>query len=121
ERRTYRGVNHRLHLGIVEAILRLPLELRLSDEHAQDAGEALTDIVRSKCHTTWSQFMCLDVVAYSFRESCSQTRLVGSTRRGRNAVDVAPEVFVSRLGPLQSHLDARPVLSAQVKGWTVYG
>ena len=64
QRRTDSGIDGRQHLGIVQTILGLPLELRLLDEQAEHAGEAFADVFGSERDALGRQIVRLDVVPH---------------------------------------------------------
>ena len=105
EARPHQPVNGRHHLGIVQAILGLPLELRFLDEDRQDAGEPLANVLSAERHALRRQVVGLDVVADRLAEPGAEAALVRATRGGGNAIDVAAEALVGGLGPLQHDLE----------------
>jgi hypothetical protein len=118
ERRTHRGIDRREQLGVVQAILRLALELRLCQEHAEHAGETLANVFGGERHALRRQVVCLDEVPHRLAHARAQAVLVRSAGSGRDAIGVAPEVLVGRLGPLQHHIHAHPVEPLQ-REWRV--
>ena len=106
----HQAVDRRHHFGIVEAILGLALELRLLDEHRQDAGHAFANVFGGERHALRRQVVRLDVIADRLAEPGAQAVLVRAARSGRDAVDVAAQVLVGRFGPLQDELDLDAVL-----------
>ena len=63
ERRAHRGVDRRQHFGVVQTILRLPLELRLLDEQAEHAGQPFANVLGRQRDALRRQVVRLDVVA----------------------------------------------------------
>ena len=98
------------HLGVVQPVLRLPLELRLLHEDAEHADQAFADVLRGDRHALRREVVRLDVVAHRLAEPRAEAVLVRAARAGRDAVDVAPQELVGRLGPLQHELGAEAVL-----------
>src|SRR5581483_7872 len=109
QRRTDDAVDRGDELRVVQAILGLSLELRLLDEHAQDAGQPLADVFGDERDALRRQVVRLDVVAHGLAEAGAQAGLVRAARSGRNAVDVRAQMLVGRFGPLQDDVDARAV------------
>ena len=105
QRRPHQAVDRGHHFGIVEAIFRLALELRLLEKHRQDAGEAFANIFRAERHALRRQVVRLDVIAHRLAEAGAKPVLVRAARPRRNAVDVTAQVLVGRFGPLQHQLD----------------
>ena len=109
EARPHQAVDRRQHFGIVQAILRLPLELRLLEEHRQDAGHAFANVFGGQRHALRRQVVRLDVVAHRLAEAGAETVLVRAAAAGGNAVDVTAEMLVGGFGPLQHELDLHAV------------
>ena len=107
ERRPHGRVDRRRHLRIVQAVLGLALELRVAHEDAEHAREALADVVRGQRHPLRAQSVGLDEVAHRLADAGAQAGFVGAAGAGRHAVDVAAEMLVGRLRPLQHEVDAR--------------
>src|SRR4029078_12129367 len=93
------------HLRIVEAILRLPLELRFLDEDAEDADEPLAQIVARERDALRREIVRVDEIADGLAEAATEARLVRAAARRRDAVDVAAHVLVSGFGPAQHHVE----------------
>ena len=106
ERRPHLGVDRGEDLGVVQAILGLALELRLLDEDAEHGDQALAQVLGGQRHALRRQVVRLDVVADRLAEAGAEAVLVGAAGAGGDAVDVAADVLVGRLGPLQRELDA---------------
>ena len=66
-----------------------------------DAGQALADVFGGERHALRREVVRLDVVAHRLADAGAQAVLVRAARAGRDAVDVAAQVLVGRLGPLQ--------------------
>ena len=122
ERGPHHRVEARVDLGVVQPVLGLALELRLLQEHAQDADEPLADVLGGDRHALGREVVRLDVVAHGLAEAGAQPVLVRAARPGRDAVHVAPHVLVGRLRPLQHQVEPHPglVLAAVRNGasWT---
>jgi hypothetical protein len=101
------------HLRIVQAILRLPLELRLGDEETEDPGKALADVFSGDRDALRRETVRVDVVSDSLAEACAQAVLVCAARAGRDPVDVAAHVLVGGFGPLQHEVEPRPALALE--------
>ena len=108
-------------LGVVEPILRLPLELRLLNEDAEDAGEPLADVLGDERHAFRREVVRLDEVAHRLADAGAQPALVRAAGSGRDAVDVRAHVLVGRLGPLQHEIERRPSSFASVNGASCTG
>jgi hypothetical protein len=121
ERRTDGGVDRRQHFGIVEAILRLPLELRLLDEQAENAGQPFANVFRRQRDALGRQVMRLDVIAHGLADARAQSVLVRSAGSCWNAVDIAANVLVGRLGPLEDEVQARRAFAFERKRGVVNG
>ena len=106
ERRPHLGVDRGEDLGVVQPILGLALELRLLDEDAEHGDQALADVLGGERHALRRQVVRLDVVADRLAEAGAEAVLVRAAGAGGDAVDVAADVLVGRLGPLQRELDA---------------
>ena len=91
ERRAHRAVDERLHLGVVQAVLRLALELRLGDEDAEHADDALADVLGGERHAARREVVRLDVVADRLADRAAEAVLVRAAGAGGDAVDVALE------------------------------
>ena len=105
ERRPHHRVDDRRHFRVVQPILRLPLELRLLEEDAEHAEHALADVVGGERHALRREVVRVDEVANRLADAAAQPVLVRAAGRGRNAVDVAAQVLVGRLGPLQHEIE----------------
>ena len=82
ERGPDRGIDRRQHLGIVQAILGLPLELRLLDEQAEHAGQAFADVFGGERHALRRQVVRLDVVAHGLADAGAQPVFVRAAGSG---------------------------------------
>ena len=111
ERRTNRAVERRHHLRVVQPILGLPLELRLRDEEAQHSGEPFANVVGGERHALRREVVRLDEIAHRLADSGAQAVLVRAARGGGDAVDVAADVLVGGLGPLQDAVEPEAVLA----------
>ena len=76
ERRAHDTVHRRHHLGVVEPILRLALELRLLNEEAQHADESFADVLGDNRHAFRRQVVRFDEVAHSLAQAGAQTIFV---------------------------------------------
>ncbi len=83
ERRPHRRIDGRQHLGVVQPILGLPLELRLGDEQAEHAGQPLADVLGGQRHALRRQVVRVDVVAHRLAEAGAQAVLVRAAGAGR--------------------------------------
>ena len=81
QRRTHGRIDRRRHLGIVQPILRLPLELRLLDEDAEHAGQPLANVFGGQRHALRREVVRVDVVANRLAETGAQAVLVRAARR----------------------------------------
>ena len=97
--RTDGAVDNLGQLRVVQAVLGLSLELRVNQEDAEHTGEPFADVVRSEGHALRRQVVRLDEIADRLAQAGTKTGLVGAAGAGRDAVDVAAEPLVSRLGP----------------------
>ena len=111
ERRPDRAIDGRDQLGIVQPILGLPLELRLGDEDAEDAGQPFADVVGGERHALRRQVVRLDEIPDRLADARAQAVLVRAAGAGGDAVDVAAQVLVGRFGPLQHAVEAQAVLA----------
>ena len=103
-------VDHLDQLGVVQPILRLPLELGVGHENAQHTGEPLADVVRRERYPLRRQVVRLDEVADGLAQAGAKAGLVGAAGTGWDAVDIAADRLVGRLGPLQRYVDPGPAL-----------
>ena len=110
DRRPHRRVHRGEDLGVVQPILGLALELRLGDEDAEHADEALADVVGRQRDALGRQVVRLDEVAHRLADARAQAVLVRAAGAGRDAVDVAADLLVGRLGPLHRQVDAEAVV-----------
>src|SRR4029079_18539953 len=106
ERRPHLRVDRRRRLRVVQAILGLPLELRLGEKHAEHRDQPFADVFRSDRHALGREVVRLDEVAHRLAQAGAETVLVRAARTGRDAVDVAPDVLVGGLRPLQREIEA---------------
>jgi hypothetical protein len=120
ERRAHDAVDRRHELGVVETILRLPLELRLGDEDAEHAGQPFADVFRDQRHSLRRQIVGLDEIADRLADAGAQPALVRAAGSGRNAVDVRAQVLVGRFGPLQHDVEPHPLVSGERERHVVY-
>src|SRR5690606_33788592 len=104
------AIDNARDFGIVETILRLPLKLRLLHEDADDADDALADVVGRDRHALRREVVRLDEVADGLAEPGAEAVLVGAARSRRNAVDVTAQMLVGRQRPLEGEIDAQPAL-----------
>jgi hypothetical protein len=109
ERRAEDAVNRRDELRVVQPFFRLSLELRLLNEHAQDAGQPFSDVFRDHRDALRREVVRLDVVPHRLAEARAQSALVRPAGAGRNPVDVGPQVLVGRFRPLQDDVEPQPV------------
>src|SRR4029078_4326082 len=94
--------------------LRLTLELRLLQEHAEDGDEAFADVLRGQRHALRRQVVRVDEIADGLSEAGSKAVLVRAAGSRRNAVDVAAHVLVGGLRPLQREIETEaPVFTAR--------
>ena len=112
ERRTDLRIDGRQQFRIVEAVLRLSLELRFGDEHAQHRDEPFANVFRRQRHALWRQVVRLDEVADRLAEPGAEAVLVRAARPGRDPVDVAAHVLVGRLRPLEREIEPQAALVA---------
>ena len=101
----HQPVDRRRQLGVVQAVLGLTLELRVGDEDAEHADEALADVVGGQRDPLRGEAVGLDEVADGLADARPQPVLVGPARAGGNAVDVAAQMLVGGLRPLQHEVD----------------
>ena len=116
ERRADHRIDRGEHLGVVQPVLRLPLELRLLHEDAEHRDQAFADVLGADRHALRREVVRLDVVAHRLAEPRAEAVLVRAARAGRDPVDVALQQLVGRLGPLQHQLGAETVLLEQREG-----
>src|SRR6185369_11180191 len=107
ERRTHHRIDRGGHFGVVQTVLRLPLELRLLDEEAQNTREPLANVLGRQRDALWRQVVRVDVVADRLAETDAEAVLVGAAGTGGDAVYEAAQVLVGGLGPLQRQLQPR--------------
>ncbi len=107
ERGTHGAVHGRGHLRVVEAVLRLALELRLKDVGRQQHHDALADVLRRDAHALRQELVRLDVVADGLREARAQAVLVRAARRRRDPVHERADVLVRGFRPDEGELEAR--------------
>ncbi len=105
------AVDERQNLRVVQAIFRLPLELWLLHEDTQDPDHAFADVVRGEGDAFRREVVRLDEIADRLADAGAQTILVRPAGSGGDAVDVAANVLVRRLGPLQREIDAQVVVA----------
>src|ERR1039457_631298 len=115
ERRTDGSVHLRRYLRVVEAVLRLALELRLEDVRGQEDDEALADVLGRDGDALREQLVRLEIVAHGLRDARPQPVLVRAARRSRNAVHVRAHVLVGRLGPHERELEPGLALAREVE------
>jgi hypothetical protein len=124
ERRPHLAVDERHRLGVVQPVLGLPLELRFGDEHAEDGDEPLANVFGGEGYTLGREVVRLDEVAHRLAKTGAKAVLVRPARPGRDAVDVAADVFVGGLRPLERDVEPTPPSSpsrASVKGVSCTG
>ncbi len=103
----HRAVDLRGDLGVVEPLLRLPLELRLEDVDGEERHEPLADVLRRGGDALRKEGVRGEVVPHGLDDARLQAVLLRAARGGRDAVDPGAEVLVGRLGPLEGELEAR--------------
>jgi len=94
ERGPYLRVDRSRRFRIVQPILRLTLELRLLQEDAEDPDEAFADVLGGERHALRREIVRVDEIADGLAQTGTEPVLVGPSRSGRNAVDIAAEVLV---------------------------
>src|SRR4051794_9180794 len=110
QRRTHLRIDARCDLRVVQAILRLPLELRVLQEHAEHRDEPLADVFRGERHTFRREVVRVDEIPDRLSETDAESVLVRAARSRRNPVDVTAHVLVRRLRPLQRDVEADAAL-----------
>ena len=108
-------IDGRHHFGVVQPILGLALELRLLHEHAQHRDEPLANVFGRQRHALRRQVVRFDEVPDRLAEPRAEAVLVRAARSGRNAVDVAANVLVGRLRPLQREVEPQAALVALLR------
>src|SRR6185503_16389049 len=76
ERRPRHRVHDRRDLRVVQPVLRLALELRLLDEDAEDADDALADVVGRERHALRREIVRVDEIADRLADPGAQAVLV---------------------------------------------
>ena len=104
------GLDRGGDLGVVEPVLRLPLELRVADVDAQQRDHALANVLRGDGHALRVDALRLHEAADGAVQRRLQPRLVRAARARRDAVGVGEQPLLGRLGPRQRQLDARVVV-----------
>ncbi len=112
ERRPHLRIDRRHDFRVVEAILGLPLELRLLHEHAEHDDHAFANVFGGQRDALRRQVVRLDEVPHGLAEAGAESVLVRAARSRRDAVDVAPHVLVGRLRPLERQIEAETALVA---------
>src|SRR6185369_14709140 len=79
------AVDGRDQFGIVQPILGLALELRLLDEHAEDAGQALPDVLGDQRDPLRREVVRVDEVPDRLADAGPEPLLVRAARAGRDA------------------------------------
>ena len=114
QRGPHRPVDLGGDLRVVEPVLGLALELRLGDVDRDDRGQPLTDVLGGERHALGPEVVHLDEVAHRLDDAALQAALVRAAGAGGDAVDVALDVLVGGLGPLERALDDRGAVGALV-------
>ena len=112
ERRTHLRVDGGHHFRIVQSILRLALKLRLLHEDAEHRDKALANVLGGQRDTLRRQVVRFDEVPDRLAKPRAKAVLVSAARSRRNTVDVAANVLVGRLRPLQRDVEPQAVLVA---------
>ena len=115
QRRADEVVDRCADLRVVEPILRLPLELRLLDVHAEDGDQPFADVLGGDGQSLRDQILHGEIVAHRLGEAVLQPVLVRAARRRRDAVDERQDAFLGRLGPRERALDDEAVLAVGVE------
>ena len=103
DQRTHR----RLHLGVVQPILRLTLELRIGQEDIHDRDDAFTRVTPLHLKATRNRVVRLEVVHQRIRNAVTEARLMRPTIRRRDAIGERQHHLVGALRPLQHHIHLR--------------
>ena len=116
QRRPHEPLNGRRHLGIIEPLLRLPLEHRLADEDGKDADDSLANVLGGNGKPLGVDLVRLHVVADRLDDGPLEAALVRAAGSGADAVDVGTNHLVGRLGPLQGDFHFVAVAARQTEG-----
>src|SRR5262245_48438024 len=110
ERRAHDAVDERRHLRVVEALLRLALELRVRDLDGEHRDQALAHVLGGDREAARHEVVDRQVVAHRLREAGAEAVLVRPARRGRDAVHEGEDALVRRLGPRERGVQVEVVL-----------
>ena len=98
----HQPVHGRHHFGIVQPVFRLTLELRFLERNTDRMPvEAFADVFGRERHALRRQIVRLDVITNRLSEASTKTFFMRAAGSCRNAIDVAAQLLVGGLGPLQ--------------------
>ena len=107
--------------GLFSRSLVCPWNCGSAMKSAQHAGEPFADVVGGERHALRREVVRLDEIAHRLADSGAQAVLVRAARGGGDAVDVAADVLVGGLGPLQDAVEPEAVLPGHREGRFVHG
>ena len=106
ERGPDHAVDRRDQLGVVQPILRLPLELRLLRRRRSATPVSPSRMSSAASVTPFGDRLCVSMkLRTALPMPGAQAVFVRAAGAGRDAVDVRPDVLVGRLGPLQHEIE----------------
>ena len=111
------GVVHLgLSLGVAQPLLGLPLELRIVQVDGKHPDHALADVFRGQIQVLGGKAGIVQERAHGLDDGAAEALLVRSPLGGGDAVHVAAQGLVMRLGPLQGAFDAHAIFALKIEG-----
>ena len=98
--------HQRADLRVVELVLRLPLKHRVGMKHRQDGDDPFANVVGRDRQALLFDVVDVHVILDGPCDGRPQTGFVGAAGPCADAVDVAADLLVGRLRPLEDELDA---------------